>query len=60
MSEYIVTVPKRHFHQMKLNISIYNPSFIKIKPILGLCMPKNAHVHMNNSISSVSDLNKTK
>ena len=40
MSEYIVTVPKRHFNQIIWNTT---PSNTRIKPILRLYMPNNAH-----------------
>ena len=42
ISEYIVTVPKRHLSQIKWNTTSSNT---RIKQILGLCMPKNAHTH---------------
>ena len=44
MSEYVVTVPK----VLKPDKMEYNPppSKTRIKPILGVCMPKNAHTHI--------------
>ena len=57
MLEYVVTVPKRHFNQIKLNTS---PSNARIKPILGICIPKNAHTHEWYCISSVSRFKKKK
>ena len=43
MSEYIVTVPKRHFIPAVMD---YNSFQHRIKPFLGLFMPKNAHTWM--------------
>ena len=57
VSEYIVTVPKRYFHQIYWNTT---PSNTRIKPILRLCMPKNSHTWIINCISFASGLKKKK
>ena len=57
MSKYVVTVPKRNFNQIYWNTTTSNT---RIKLILRLCMPKNAHTHEWYCISSASRFKKKK
>ena len=57
MSEYIVTVPKRHLNQIQWNTT---HSSTMIKPTLGLSMPESAHTHMNDTIFLVCPDSKKK
>ena len=57
MSEYIVTVPKSHFNLLQWDTT---PSNTRIKPILGLFMPKNAHTLTTLHFFCVQNLKKKK